>query len=97
MKGTFPSVWESHLGTMVEEGKGAGLANQNGMGNIAVCDDHPQGERACDSCYSGCWNPFAVVEEIMSAMETDFDRMGKNEKKLQENVNAKASAVAAVP
>jgi hypothetical protein len=82
---------------MVEEGKGAVLANQNEMENIAVCDDHPQGERAWDSCYSDCWNPFAVVEETMSAMENDFDRTGKNEKNLQENVNARASAVAAVP
>lgn len=84
---------------MVEEGKRVVLANQNGMENIAVCDDHPQGERAYDSCYSECWNSFAVVEEIMTVMEmeNDFDRTGKNEKKLQENVNAKASAVPAVP
>jgi hypothetical protein len=33
----------------------------------------------------------------MTAMENDFDRTGKNEKKLQENVNARVSAVAAVP
>lgn len=85
------------MGTTVEEGKNVVLANQNGMGNIAVCDDHPQGERAYDSCYSECWNPFAVVEEILTAMENDFDRTGKNEKKLQESVNAKVRVVAAVP
>lgn len=33
----------------------------------------------------------------MNAMENDFVRTGKNEKKLRENVNAKVSAVAAVP
>jgi hypothetical protein len=33
----------------------------------------------------------------MMEMENDFDRKGKNEKILQENVSVKATVVAAVP
>ncbi len=52
VEGTFPSVWVSHLVTTAEEGRRVVLANQTGMENIAVCDDHPQGGMAYDSCYS---------------------------------------------
>jgi hypothetical protein len=41
VKETFPSVRVNQLATTAEEGMRVVLAKENGMENIAVCDDYP--------------------------------------------------------
>lgn len=87
----------SHLATTVEKGMRVALVKENGMENIAVCDDHPCEGKAYDPWCLPCRNLSLAVGGIMIAMESGFDRKGKSDKNLQENVNVNVRVVAAVP
>lgn len=86
----------NHLATTVEEGMRVVLVKENGMENIAVCYDHPCEGKAYVWCLP-CWNLSLAVGGIMIAMESGFDRKGKSDKNLQENVNVNVRVVAAAP